>query len=148
MNILAEIIKIAEIHAYRIDFALKGLEQRLPFDANKLQSLTEHEFLLTELLVNRFSKLQDLIGTKIIDAFLTIKEEMIENLTMIDKLNKLERFGIIDHVATWRKMREVRNHLAHEYPSIPEITADYLNQLVMLSQELLKILKTIKEKSL
>ncbi len=44
-------------------------------------------------------------------------------------------------------MREVRNHLAHEYPEHPEITAAHLNQVFTLSPQLLNILNNIKNKS-
>jgi len=102
------------------------------------------------MLVLRFAKLQDFIGRKLIDTLFAETREIIDELTMIDKLHKLERLGIIDSVATWDKMRDVRNYLTHEYPENPENpekTADNLNSLVTLAPKLLKILQNIKDKS-
>ena len=115
-----------------------------PIDVEKFNNLKEEEFLFIELLVNRFSKLQDFIGTKLIDSFFEIKAEIVSNMTMIDKINRLERLGVIKHTSLWVQMIEVRNHLVHEYPNHPEITIRYINQVFELSSELLHMLDSIK----
>ena len=51
-----------------------------------------------------------------------------DSLTMIDKINRLEKLGILRSRDLWTNMRQLRNHLAHEYPEHPEIMAKYLNQ--------------------
>ena len=40
-----------------------------------------------------------------------------ENLSMIDILNLLEKLDIIKSVNEWDQLREIRNIIAHEYPS-------------------------------
>lgn len=45
--------------------------------------------------------LQDFVGSKIINLFLDVSQEPYEALTMIDKLNKLEKFHIIDDNDVW-----------------------------------------------
>lgn len=115
-----------------------------PIDVEKFNNLKEEEFLFIELLVNRFSKLQDFIGTKLIDSFFEIKAEIVSNMTMIDKINRLERLGVIKHTSLWVQMIEARNHLVHEYPNHPEITIRYINQVFELSSELLHMLDSIK----
>ena len=74
MSEISEIIKIADIHQHRIQMAINGLQHYLPFTANKITTLAERELLLTELLVARFGKLQDLLGNKIINIFLMLHE--------------------------------------------------------------------------
>lgn len=147
MNKLDEIFKIADIHASRIEFALNELKPIFPIDEHKVENLSTEELLLTDMLVLRFAKLQDFIGRKLIDNLFAETREIIDELTMIDKLHKLERLGIIDSVATWDKMRDIRNYLPHEYPENPKKTADNLNSLVTLAPKLLKILQNIKDKS-
>lgn len=148
MSKLHEMIKIAEIHVSRIEFVLAELKDFFPADEMKIRNLNNLELLLIEMFVSRFAKLQDLIGAKIIDAFFKSKEETVDSLTMIDKLNKLERLGILESVDLWREIRGVRNHLSHEYPDHPEITANYLNQMAGLAGKLILILKTIQQNSL
>lgn len=147
MNKLDEMLKIADIHSSRIELALNELKSIFPITEDKVDRLSREELLLTELLVSRFAKLQDLIEEKIIDALFVEKDERVENLMMIDKLNKLERLEIIDNVKIWKTMGDVRNYLTHEYPENPEKTAENLNALVVLAPKLLAILKNIKDKS-
>lgn len=146
MNTLQEILKIAEIHAKRIAYAMDRLSKLFPISPSAVENISEQDFLFIELLTTRFSKLQDFIGAKLVDAFLDSQGELTYNMTMIDKINKLERLAIIDDATLWSRMREVRNHLAHEYPDHPEITAKYLNQVFELAPQLLTFLKNIKQK--
>jgi len=146
MSEINEIIKIADIHQKRIQMAVDGLQYYLPFTADKITTLAEREILLTELLVARFGKLQDLLGNKIINTFLMLQEEYSDNLTMLDKINKLERLGIVENAQDWKQMRSIRNHVAHEYPDNPELTAGYLNEIVRLTPKLLTILENLKIK--
>ncbi len=139
-----EIVKIANIHADRIAMALKELQPLLPFDASKVTSLSKDTLLLTDLLVHRFGKLQDLLGNKVINEFLISVDEYAENLSMLDKIYKLERLGIIEDAELWKEMRRVRNHLTHEYPDHPDFTAADLNKIVELAPKLLEILHNIK----
>ncbi len=147
MNKLTEILKIAEIHAEKIKYSINRLGNLFPISSVKIQNISEQDFLLLELLTTRFSKLQDFMGGKLVDAFLEAKGELIHGMTMIDKINKLEKLAILDDANIWFEMRTMRNHLSHEYPDHPEITAKYLNQLFMLAPKLLLFLNNIKERS-
>ena len=139
--IINELFKIADIHVARINFALRKLDQKLPLQEIEIN---ENDIPLFELLISRFAKLQDFIGRKIIDQFLFSKAEPYENLTMIDKLHLLEKFVILESIDEWQIMREVRNHLTHEYPDHPELTVKYLNQLYELTPKLILIYERIK----
>ena len=147
MNKLKEILKIADIHVKRIEMAIDDLQDIIPLDENKIVSFSKQELLVIELLTSRFAKLQDLIGKKIIDEFLLSIGEFVDNYTMIDKINKLERLGIITSAEQWKHMRYVRNHIAHEYPDEPAITAKYLNQLLDSVPKLLNVLNNIKART-
>lgn len=146
MKELHEIIKIADVHAKRINLALTGLNPVLPFNAYKIKSITDEQLLLTDLLVHRFGKLQDLLGNKIIDGFLELIDEYSPKLSMLDKIHKLERLEILEDVELWKEMRKVRNHITHEYPEHPDFTAADLNSIIKLAPKLLKILDNIKSK--
>lgn len=146
MNKFNEMIKIADIHAYRIKLALNELQTIVPFDQHKVIAFTTQQLLLIELLVSRFAKLQDFLGKKLINEFFALKEEMVDDLTMLDKINKLERLGIIESAELWKEMRDARNHIAHEYPDHPELTALYLNKIFYLAPKLLNFFDTIKKK--
>jgi len=143
-----EIFKIANIHADRIKLALQHIGNLFPITASVVANMGENDLVWIELFVVRFGKLQDLIGAKLINIFLEEQQESNEQLTILDKINILEKLGIIESSELWKEMRAIRNHVAHEYPDAPELTAKYLNQLFNLTPQLLDILDKLKKKML
>lgn len=144
---IPEILEVADIHQQRILLAQEKIGSLFPFDAENVKKINEDALAWIDLWINRFGKLQDIIGSKLIDSFLALHQEPTASLTMIDKLNKLERLGVIK-VELWSKMKDARNHVAHEYPNEPALTAFYLNEIAELTPELLKLYQTLKNKIL
>lgn len=70
---------------------------------------------LTDQILYRFTKLQDAMGERLVPATLTWLREPHEAWPMRDRLDRLEKIGILD-VEPWLVWRDVRNRLAHEYP--------------------------------
>jgi hypothetical protein len=146
MSTFDDMIRIAEIHASRINMAMVGLAKLFPLEESKVIHLSDQDIMYIELLISRFSKLQDYLGRQVINAFLKMVGDYEDNLTMLDKIHKLERLNIIEKAEIWEEMREARNHIAHEYPDKPALTAIYLNKIFLLAPQLLKLLDNIKEK--
>jgi plasmid maintenance system killer protein len=146
MSALHEIIKIAEIHVHRIHLALKHTHTLFPMGPDAVQSLPEDHMVWIDLLINRFGKLQDIIGSKIIDLFLESQGEIIEGLTMLDKIYKMEKLKIIKDAQTWKDMRSAKNHIEREYPDHPELMAIYLNQIYSLIPSLLEMFDRLKKR--
>lgn len=145
-NNLKHSIDIANIHLNRIHMAMNFLQPLYPLTAEKVKNFQEKELLYTELLINRFGKLQDMLGAKIINYFLDLSLELNTNSSMIDKINYLERIQIIDHAYLWQEMRNVRNRVAHEYPDQLELSAKYLNEIIELTPKLIQFFENIKNK--
>ena len=70
---------------------------------------------LIDQILYRFTKLQDVMGERLIPATLGWLREPHELWPMRDRLDRLERLGFLD-VHAWLAWREVRNRLAHDYP--------------------------------
>ena len=65
-----------------------------------------------------YIKIQDKLGASLFRKLLfSLREIDNENLSMIDILNLLEKLEIIESVQEWDQLREIRNVIAHEYPS-------------------------------
>lgn len=75
---------------------------------------------LTDQILYRFTKLQDAMGERLVPATLGWLREPHEDWPMRDRLDRLEKVGLLD-VDTWLQWRDVRNRLAHEYPDQPEL---------------------------
>lgn len=139
------LLKIADIHVERIQHSKNQLKTIFPLSSLSIANFSEENLLNIEMLTSRFAKLQDLIGTKIIDYYLNANQENIIGLTIRDKVLKLEKLGIIEKASIWTKLREIRNHLAHEYPDDPNLTASYLNEVFTLADELIKCYRNLKQ---
>jgi hypothetical protein len=91
----------------------------------------------------RPSQLQDFMGSSLVDAVLIQLNEFLDKLTMIDKMNKLEKFELIKDAHLWQDIRKLRNQLPYEYPNRPKLVTYFLNQTYSLSFELLDILNNL-----
>ena len=145
---ILEFLKISDLHRERIVWVLSELTSITPITPKKAASFSPQELLLIEMLIGRFGKLQDYMGTKLMDAFLHVSGEEPSRLTVIDKLNRLERLGIIESTEIWTNMRNARNYTVHEYPDNPDVMARYLNQIILLTPVLLSYYETLKQKLL
>ena len=142
-NAIKSLIDISRIHESHLLYALNNLAGLFPITEEKVACLTKDEFILLDFLINRFCRLQDFMGSSLVDAVLVQINEFSDDLTMIDKMNKLEKFHFIKDARLWQQMRKLRNHLIHEYPGHPELIAHFLNQAYPLSFELLEVLTNL-----
>ena len=145
-TLVNSLVETAKIHEKWLTFALNECKSIFPITASKILMLSNEEFLLLELLGSRFSKLQDFIGSKLITVVLTEMGEFSTDLSMIDKLNRLEKFHLITDAKLWTEMRQVRNQLSHEYPDNPDLQAQHLNKIYDLSFELIECLNRLIRK--
>jgi hypothetical protein len=135
------IIEIAQTHASRLTYAIKKLAHHFPLSAKTVLAIPDDELPMFEFYTSRFSKLQDLMGNALFPKLLAAVGDLTEGMTFIDKLNRLEKLGIIESTDAWMTMRQIRNHLSHEYPNQPELTAVYLNEAFESGQQLLSCLE-------
>lgn len=142
--IFESILAVAEIHAKRLSFAVAKLEPFHPFTPNFFTEITEDKIMLLDFFIHRFSLLQDIMGTKLFDMVLELSQEPLKGSGFLDKLDALERLGILERVDVWQKLRQIRNHLSHEYPDRPDLMARYLNEAFEGANTLLKILSAVK----
>lgn len=140
------LIEISRTHESQLLYALNHLADTFPLTEEKVVNLTQQELILVDFLVYRFSRLQDFMGSNLIDAVLIQLNEFSDKFTMIDKMNKLEKFELVKDARLWQDMRKLRNQLVHEYPDHPELVAKFLNQSYPLSFELLEILNNLLRK--
>ena len=119
-------------------------------EIKKLKSI-DFEDIQTRRLINSFlftfSKLQDLIGTKLFKEVLyELKEIENKHTPMIDVLYKLEQLNMIENALEWDILREIRNELTHEYELSYENKIENLNlkKAIWGYEEIIKIYRNIK----
>jgi len=112
---LKNYLKEAKIHIERLNEVLKEIKKIYPLDVEKFKQLTIEQKNMLDTLAFRFSKLQDLVGTKIFREFLDEVGFITEGKNFLKILKEIEKEGIID-IDTWSEFRKVRNLIAHDYP--------------------------------
>lgn len=117
----------------------KGLDI-LEYSINKSESidiskdLNYEELETMEALTARFSRLSDIYTQKFLKSFFYLLGET--NLTLIDKANYLEKYGIINSSKDLLEIRELRNSISHEY---------ILDELQDLFKDAIAIFPILKE---
>lgn len=130
-EVITALLTVAQVHQQRVEAALAHLQPHLPLSAQQLIAADYEVIASAELLISRFGKLQDHLGAKLVPLVVNLSEEPLPaNATFVDKLNCLERLRALPDVATFRRLREVRNDLAHDYPDDPEQAAASLAVVV------------------
>lgn len=127
-------------HLIHARHALKSMEAHLPLDGQKLARLAMESIQDIDQLVLRYSKLQDSMGSKLFPALLKILMEPLEDSPMLDKLNRLEKIGVLPSVQRWQELREIRNRFAHDSPEDDDMKAAVLNAACSGIEEMAEIL--------
>lgn len=120
----------------RIRAAREALSDLFPLDADRFYSLDKAHIAFTDQLVFRFGKLQDTMGAKLFPITLECLFEQPDGLSAIDMLNRLEKLELIKSTLQWRKFREARNIISHEYPANLDERLNALNQTYSYVSEL------------
>ncbi len=144
---LGSYLDICGIHASRLKMALSHVIHLYPMEATSFLQLKDEELSYLELLISRFSKLQDILGSKIFPLLVDLLQEESKGNSFLDILHQLEKLELLPSAKDWINMRELRNHLTHEYPEHPDFMADNCNQAIVVSQDLLKYWNDLEEKA-
>ncbi|MBP9763989.1 MAG: hypothetical protein KBD03_01570 [Gammaproteobacteria bacterium] len=142
--LLSDYLKVADIHAARLQGALEQSAQFMPLSAERLATLPLNQLSFLDMMTMRFGKLQDVIGENIFSLILNILGE--DAASLIDKLNKLEKLGYIDDVNWWMDLREIRNQVMHDYPNDYALIVSHISMLTIKANELLLFWDVLKTK--
>lgn len=143
-SFLLDYNKIADIHADRLHIAIVKTQKLFPISAKTLHTLDTENLAFLDMITNRFGKLQDIIGAKILPLILELLGET-DTASFIDKLNRLEKLNIINSASWWMELREIRNQITHDYPNNYEQLATDFNKLISFATELLAIWANLKK---
>jgi len=82
------------------------------------------------------------MGEKLFKTLLFTLDEKVENRPFIDILNRLEKLEILE-AQEWRKLRDARNELAHNYDDEPEEMSIAINNVFNKKDKLKEIYQAI-----
>ena len=131
------------LHNSRLKLAYKEI---VDFEVLDVEIFDDFEKLKTiDTFIYRFIKLQDLVGNKLFKLFLDEIGEYQDNMSLLDVLDKLERFKIISDSKKWMYYRKLRNQLTHEYPNNEDDIIDGIKLSLIAYKEIVDIVGNIKD---
>ncbi len=113
-----DILNKVELHRQRLRHALVEIREWETLDSKLFEDFEKVKTVDT--FIYRFTKLQDIMGDKLFKVFLDDIGEYRDDMSLLDVLDKLEKFKIIDDAHSWMAYRKLRNQLTHEYPDNEE----------------------------
>ena len=118
----------------------------VPEDIENIYNLSPYDekLLILDQVAYRYLKLQDTMG-KLLRAYLGVKGENVENMSMIDVVNLSEKLGVPIDESLWFEMRGLRNSVVHEYPEDVEVKIAALKRIYQLIPRFERIMKSLNE---
>ena len=89
----------------------KEIIKRLKKNPQSELRIEEEEIL--EAMTSRFARLADLMIQKLARGLDAI--ELSDEGSLLDRLSRMEKRGLISQMQDWVTIREIRNEIAHEY---------------------------------
>jgi DNA repair ATPase RecN len=115
-------------------------------DISKYEDIKSYDIKSLDALAYRFSKIQSLLGEKVFKEILEKLEYDLTNKSYIDILQYIEKEGIISSIYEWKKLREIRNSLSHDYPEEIESVVNAINEMLDSIDIFEEIVKKVEEK--
>lgn len=139
-------VKIAGIHATKLQEALVHSKPILPIVPEKTSSLSFEEWTALEAICGRFAKLQDILGRKILPTVLSLMTEIPPFSTLIDRLHMLEKIDFLKDTNWWNDLKDLRDAITHDYEEDPDSMTSHINKIAVSAQELLDYWDELKPK--
>ena len=134
----------SNIHIDRLTDVLHILEELYPLTSDKIESISLENRDKLDVLAFRFSKLQDLLGTKIFREYLMVLQYPVEGKNFLELLKELDREKIIN-IDKWSEFRGIRNSISHDYPFEEDEKLEAINYLIKNVKYLIDITSKIKD---
>ena len=131
-------------HKIRIEKSYAKVKEIFPLSAPRYRKLSDDEIEAIDQYLFRFAKLQDTLGKQVFKMIVSEYDDTIDDLTFLDVLNRLEKIGVLEDVNIWKKLRDVRNNISHQYDDEPEEMAEALNNIFAYKTELIAIFDKIE----
>lgn len=136
---LRQTFETCALHLKRMEFAKSKVLTFIPLNRDNYYSLDDETIGFLDQYIFHFSKLQDIMGSRLFPEILETLAESVIDQPFIDILNRLEKLEIIDSAFTWIQLRKIRNDISHEYPASLSERIEGINLLFDKLEELKQI---------
>ncbi|MFI3120574.1 MAG: nucleotidyltransferase domain-containing protein [Methylococcaceae bacterium] len=133
-------------HLQRINEAHSDMSAFMPLTSTHYENLSKDDVQAIDQYLFRFSKLQDSMGEKLFRLVVARFEENTDKLSFLDIIKKTEKYLEMDIAKEWLDLRNIRNHLAHEYEDDAIEMANSINLIYAKKEVIEGLYLTIKAK--
>ena len=145
MNIAKERLAKYFLEARRhIEVITEAIEE-LTYPIKSYDELSKLQKFAVNSLIFRFSKLQDLVGSKIFRTYLEYNRYDTANKSFLELLKEIEKEGIID-IDSWDELRKLRNIIAHDYPGSEDEQIEAINLFIKKSSLLIDTVSRLESR--
>ena len=124
---LKQALLAAKATARRAEASQAGLQSRMPVDAADVEAADSTFELEVDAMIKRVEQLQDILERQVVRSLLACEGEAVRELSVRDRINRLETLTAVPLAERWQALRELRNELAHDYPLQFERQANRIN---------------------
>jgi len=143
--ILRENLEVADRMLHHLERSYHQVTDELPLQLDHINKLTDAQIDRLDLYLGRFSKLQDFIVSKLFRSLaLASLEDTSQDVSLIDTLRRMEKYGIVQDLNDWLEIRLLRNSLTHEYLTDDDAIAENINAAFAAYTTLIDTLDRIK----
>lgn len=144
--ILKENLRIVERMLSHLERSYRQAALDLPLQPAMVSGLSEGQIDRLDLYLARFGKLQDFLVSKLFRSLsMASLEDTSQDISLIDSLRRMEKYGIVASLDRWLELRLLRNSLTHEYLTGDEEIAENINAAFSYYPELESTLKRANE---
>lgn len=127
-TILLDTLQVAERMHSHLQRSYHQIASLVPVQARQIPNLGNDDIDKLDLYLSRFGKLQDFMVNKLFRALARASlEDTSQDVSLLDTLNRMAKFGVIEDLEQWLKARLLRNAFAHEYLTDDAAIADNIN---------------------
>jgi len=111
---MAEQLVLSEKAAAALKYSYARVSEFMPLvKSSSLDEIEPESLERLEALAARFARLADILVQKLFRAIDAI--ELVDEGSLLDRLARMEKRGLIESAAEWRQICELRKQVAHDY---------------------------------
>ncbi len=138
---MAEQLVLSEKTAAALKYSYARVSEFMPLPkSSSLDEIEPESLERLEALAARFARLADILVQKLFRAIDAI--ELVDEGSLLDRLARMEKRGLIESAAKWRQIRELRNQVAHDY--VVEDLRNLYNDIFKYSADLIALVPIIE----
>lgn len=141
-EILADNLAAVRQQAARFASKLKDHAPFLPIDPS-VEPQAAVRVNITAF-IKRFELMQDQVSRKLFRSVLAVRGVLVRASGLAQVVGAMAELGIIDDLARWRRVTELRNIFAHDYMLAFEVLARLVNEAWQLCPSLIEMVSRVE----